>query len=238
MKRAIVIGASSGIGQGIARRLMSEGYKVGVMARRAKNLDKLKSIRPSDVIADTLDVRQVESHEELLQKMVEDLGGLDLFILCAGVGQINEELDFYKERETITTNVLGFTSVVDWVFNYFQSQGKGHIVAITSVAGLRGNKAAPSYNASKSYQINYLEGLRQKAIKLTLDIKVTDIRPGFVDTAMAQGPGLFWVASVDKATEQIWSAIRRRKSVTYVTSRWRFIGGLLKALPRAIYHRM
>lgn len=111
-------------------------------------------------------------------------------------------------------------------------------MALTSVAGLRGNKAAPAYNASKSYQINYLEGLRQKAVKLKMDIVVTEIRPGFVDTAMAQGPGLFWVASVEKATEQIWSAIQQKKRVTYVSKRWRLIGGLLKSLPRAIYSRM
>lgn len=238
MKRAIVIGASSGIGEGIAKRLLNEGYKVGVMARRTQNLEKLKSIRPSDVIVDMMDIQQVVCHAEQLQKMVEELGGLDLFIVCSGIGHINKDLSFDKESETITTNVLGFTSVVDWAFNYFQSQGRGQIVGITSVAGLRGNWAAPAYNASKSYQINYLEGLRQKAIKHKLNIQVTDIRPGFVDTAMAQGPGLFWVASVDKATEQIWSAIRQKKNVAYVTARWRIIGVLLKVLPRALYQKM
>lgn len=226
------------MGMGIAKRLLQENFKVAALARRVQNLEELKSINPNEVIIERMDVQHYQSHAETLQKLVEALGGLDLLIVCAGIGHVNEELNVEKELDTVATNVTGFTGLVDWGFNYFQSQGKGHLVALTSVAGLRGNKAAPAYNASKSYQINYLEGLRQKAVKLKMDIVVTEIRPGFVDTAMAQGPGLFWVASVEKATEQIWSAIQQKKRVTYVSKRWRLIGGLLKSLPRAIYSRM
>ena len=106
------------------------------------------------------------------------------------------------------------------------------------VAGLRGNGIAPSYNASKAYQINYLEGLRQKASKLKSSILITDVRPGFVDTAMAKGEGQFWVSSVEKASKQIFNSIQKKKKVVYVTKRWRFIALLLKSIPRIVYDRL
>jgi short-subunit dehydrogenase len=142
------------------------------------------------------------------------------------------------EKQTIDTNIVGFTSIADWTFNYFEKQQSGHLVAISSIAGLRGNGVTPSYNASKAYQINYLEGLRQKASKLKSKIVVTDIRPGFVDTAMAKGEGQFWVASVNKASEQIFKAIQKKKKVVYVTKRWRLIATILKRIPRSIYDKM
>ena len=97
---------------------------------------------------------------------------------------------------------------------------------------------APAYNASKAYQINYLEGLRQKATKTKKPIYVTDIRPGFVDTDMAKGEGQFWVATKEKAAQQIFTIIKRKKSVGYVTKRWRLIAEILKRLPSGIYRRM
>src|SRR5699024_383999 len=119
------------------------------------------------------------------------------------------------EKKTIETNVLGYTSVANWAFNLFEKQKSGHLVAISSVGGLRGSRQAPAYNATKAFQMNYLEGLRQKAKKLHTHIKVTDIRPGFVDTNMAKGEGLFWVSPVQKATQQIFHAIHKKKRIAY-----------------------
>jgi short-subunit dehydrogenase len=82
-------------------------------------------------------------------------------------------LDFKIEKRTIDTNVIGFTIIADWTFNYFQKQKYGHLVAISSIAGLRGSRQAPAYNATKAYQINYLEGLRQRANKLRTSIFVS-----------------------------------------------------------------
>ncbi|MGL5912707.1 MAG: SDR family NAD(P)-dependent oxidoreductase, partial [Bacteroidales bacterium] len=94
------------------------------------------------------------------------------------------------------------------------------------------------YNATKAYQINYIEGLRQKSTKLNCSIYIADIRPGFIDTAMAKGEGLFWVASVDKAVQQIFHAIKRRRNVAYVTRRWGLVAIVLRLLPKSIYNRM
>ncbi len=85
--------------------------------------------------------------------------------------------------------------------------------------------------------INY-EGLQQKFVKLKLPIVVTDVKPGFVDTAMAQGDGLFWIAPPEKAARQIYKTIKARRNHAYVTKRWRLIGLLLKFMPNYIYDRM
>jgi len=111
-------------------------------------------------------------------------------------------------------------------------------VAISSIAGLRGSRIAPAYNASKAYQINYLEGLRQRGKKLGKPIVVTDVRPGFVDTPMAKGEGQFWVAKKEKAAHQIFQMIKQKKDIGYVTRRWRIIAIILKGLPSWVYIRM
>ena len=121
---------------------------------------------------------------------------------------------------------------------FFERQGQGHLVAITSAGGLRGSGAAPAYNATKAFQMNYLEGLRQRLAGKRLPVAVTDVRPGFVDTAMAKGEGLFWVAPVEKACRQIVRAIGRRKRVAYVTRRWRIAAWIYRHLPDFLFLRM
>jgi short-subunit dehydrogenase len=238
MKKAIIIGATSGIGEGLAKILTKNNYKAGITGRRTELLEALKAQKPNDYFISSFDISNTQIIDEKLKTLVSKLGGLDLLILSSGTGDLNETLDFSIEKRTIDTNILGFTYVADWAFNYFEKQQSGHLVAISSIAGLRGNGVAPSYNASKAYQINYLEGLRQKASKLKSKIVVTDIRPGFVDTAMAKGEGQFWVASVNKASEQIFKAIQKKKKVVFVTKRWLIISLLLKSIPRIVYDRL
>ncbi len=159
------------------------------------------------------------------------MGGLDLLIISAGIGEGNKALNFDIENNVIKTNIQGFTCVADWAMRYFKNQGYGHLVNISSIAGIRGNGIAPSYNATKAYQINYMEGLRLNIKEHGSRITVTDVRPGFVDTAMAKGKSLFWVSPVQKAADQIFEDIKRKKRVVYVTKRWKLIGILLKIIP-------
>jgi short-subunit dehydrogenase len=238
MKKAIVIGATSGIGKELAKLLVGNGFKVGITGRRTALLENLKSENPNSYLIKTFDVIDTKSAIEKLEELTSELGGLDLLILSSGTGDINDKLNFEIEKHTIDTNVTGFTCIADWTFNYFEKQKFGQLVAISSIGGLRGSRQAPSYNATKAYQINYLEGLRQKATKLKQPIFVTDIRPGLVDTDMAKGEGKFWMATVDKATRQIFDAIKRKKKIVYVTKRWGLIATILKRIPRAIYDRM
>ena len=238
MRKAIIIGATSGIGKGLAEKLANENYMVGITGRRTELLDELKSQKPDLFYPKIFDITDTKKIVENLEELTNQLGGLDLLIISSGTGDLNENLDYEIEKRTIETNVTGFTCIANWAFNYFENQKAGHLVAISSVGGLRGSRIAPAYNATKAFQINYLEGLRQKVTKLKTQIFVTDIRPGFVDTAMAKGDGQFWVASVDKATEQIFEAIKKKKKIAYITKRWKLIGTILKRIPRQIYDRM
>ncbi|SFR55338.1 Short-chain dehydrogenase [Robiginitalea myxolifaciens] len=237
MKKAIVIGATSGIGNELAQILASNGYMVGITGRRRNLLEDLKITNPQNFAISAFDCTK-ENNSQKLDALKDAIGGLDLLVLSSGTGDLNEDLVYGIENNTNQLNVIAFTQIASWAFNYFQNQGLGHLVVISSIAGLRGSKVAPAYNASKAYQINYLEGLRQKAKSSKKPIFVTDIRPGFVDTDMAKGEGQFWVASREKAARQIYDLIKRKKDVGYVTRRWRLISLILKVLPNSIYKRL
>ena len=238
MKRAIVIGATSGIGKGIARLLADNGYKVGITGRRTNLLEDLRKESPDHYSVKTFDITNTKSISNHLSELTQELGGLDLLIISSGTGDLNDNLDFEIEKRTIDTNVSGFTAIADWAFNYFKQQKSGHLVAISSIAGLRGSRQSPSYSASKAFQINYFEGLRQKARKIKYPIYITDVRPGFVDTDMAKGDGQFWVATKEKVAKQIFNLVKRKKDIGYVTKRWRLIAIILKIFPNRIYKRM
>ena len=238
MKKALIIGATTGMGKVLAELLLQEKFIIGVTGRREKLLDALKEKDPDRVFVKRIDIQDLSVIEVFLNELVEQMGGLDVMIISAGIGEENKDLNFEIENDVIKTNVQGFTCVADWAMRQFKQQGYGHLVNISSIAGLRGNGLAPSYNATKAYQINYLEGLRINVKNLESSITVTDVRPGFVDTAMAKGDGLFWVAPVEKAAQQILTAIKKKKEVVYVSRRWRVIGTLLKIIPFSILKRI
>ena len=239
MKRAIVIGATSGIGRALAERLAAEGYRVGVTGRREALLEEVAASRPGKnfcyAAADIMDCRRLCGAGTHL---AGEWAACSLCVVSAGTGDLNPGLDYALEEPAIRTNVVGWTAAVDWAYGRFEERGGGHLVVITSVGGLRGGGAAPAYNASKAYQINYAEGLRQRAAKSGLPLPVTDIRPGFVATEMAKGEGLFWVMPVDRVVEGIVRAIRRRRSVAVVTRRWRLPAWLIRHMPECIYRKM
>jgi short-subunit dehydrogenase len=237
MKKAIIIGATSGIGNELAKILAENGYKVGITGRRKTELEKLQKSNPNNYTISSFDCT-TENNSEKLTELTNQIGGLDLLILSSGTGDLNEKLVFGIENRTNLLNVNAFTEIVDWTFNYFEKQGKGQLAAISSIAGIRGSRMAPAYNASKAYQINYLEGLRQKATKIKKPIYVTDIRPGFVDTDMAKGEGQFWVATKEKAARQIFEIIKQKKGIGYVTKRWWIIAKLLRLVPNGLYKKM
>ncbi|MGL6195399.1 MAG: SDR family NAD(P)-dependent oxidoreductase [Thermoguttaceae bacterium] len=230
MKRILIIGATSGIGRSLAERYAKEGCKVGVAGRRENLLSELLQEYPENFVSIQLDVTELETLEHKLDNAVSLLGGLDLLIVSSGTGELNSELDFNVELPTIQTNILGFTSVVDWGYRYFSKQNGGHLVAITSIASLMGEAAAPAYSASKAYQANYMDALRTRTKKEGRNVIVTEIRPGLVDTAMAKGDGLFWVMPVEKVTGEIVKAIKKRRPLLYVTRRWRCVALILRML--------
>jgi len=238
MKKAIIIGASSGIGKELAKVLSQNGYAVGLTGRRIELLNSLKNELPTQSFVKAMDVSQTDKAIQQLTELIGEMNGVELIVIGAGVGFINTELEWEKEKATIETNVAGFAAMANVAVQHFLEQRVGHLVGISSIAALRGSGGAPAYNASKAFVSNYLEGLQQKFINLKLPIVVTDVKPGFVDTAMAQGEGLFWVAPPEKAARQIYKTIKARRNHAYVTKRWRLIGLLLKLMPNYIYNRI
>ena len=238
MKKAIVIGATSGIGKALAEILISNNYKVGIAGRRTEKLEELYAKHPNNVVYQCIDVSKTETVNKNLNNLVEQLGGLDLFINFAGVGFENPTLEFEPEKITIETNVVGFTAVIGWAFHYLCKQNHGQLCNISSIACLRGYSEAPAYFGSKSFQSSYFESLRKRANIQKSKITITDIRPGFIATNLALGDGIFWMATIEKASNQIYSAIKRKAKVAYVTKRWYIIAFLLKIAPKSIYDRM
>lgn len=237
MKKAIIIGASSGIGYDLAKVLAKEGYELGLIARRYELLTSLQNELQTNVYLRKLDITHLSEAISTIDSLIQEMNGVDLFIINAGIRWHNPKLDWPKEKETIEVNVMAFAAMADLAMKYFLGKGKGHLVGISSIASIRGNSDAPAYNASKAFASSYLEGLRILAFRSKKQIVVTTIEPGYVDTQMTRGRGFFWVESSKKAAEQIYGTIERKKEHAYITHRWRLIAWLIKIAPKFLYDR-
>jgi short-subunit dehydrogenase len=232
-RRAIVVGASSGIGQEVAKLLMAEGWTVGVAARRE---DKLKKLGAAAV--EQIDVTK-EDATERMQTLISRLGGMDLFFYASGIGKQNRELEADIELATVETNGLGFTRMIGEAYRYFAQQGSGHIAAITSIAGTKGLGPAPSYSATKAMQNVYLQALEQQANTRGLKILFTDIRPGFVDTALLSGDFHYpMMLRPDKVAKEIISAINHHQHIRVIDWKYRLLTALWRRIPRFLWRRI
>ena len=231
-KKAIIIGATSGIGRELARIMAKDGWQVGITGRRLENLHELQATAPDQFIVQNWDAAMLDNDREL-EVLVEKLGGLDLLIMNSGVGMINRKLKWEHQKKTIDLNVSAFVQISSWAMRFFENQKRGHLVGISSVASQVGNRHAAVYSASKAFVSNFMEGLRARAGSRGMPIYVSDIRPGFVETELTAGnKGMFWVQPVDKACRQIYSAIKRRRPVTYITKRWSLVAFVFRWIPR------
>lgn len=238
MSVALIVGASSGIGHEVARILLGKGWTVGIAARRTDALQTLADEFPSQTQVFAIDIT-AESAAEEFDKAVTALGGIDLYFHAAGVGWQNELLASDIEERTLTTNALGFSRMIGAAFRYFSARGKGHIAAISSIAGTKGLGPAASYSATKAFQNTYLEALAQLAHARRLHIDITDIRPGFVRTALlGENPRFPMLMSVRPVAEDIVRAIERRKAVRVIDWRYRLLVRLWRLLPASIWRRL
>ena len=224
----LVIGATSGIGKELYAHYVASGNIVAIMGRRKDSLEELYLSNPKVTLSIPCDISDISSFDKAFEVVLNSLNHIELAIVCAGIGELNSSLQFEIELETISTNVVGWTNVMDKLYHLMENQGKGQIVSITSIGGLQPTPVAPSYSASKAYQINYTKSLRVKAKKSK--ISITEIRPGLVGTRMAKGEGLFWVMPVEKVTRQILNAINKKKKLCVVTKRWRILNWIVKHL--------
>ena len=231
MKKAIIIGASSGIGLEVARLLKQKGWTVGVAARRVERLSEFEHTA-------CIDVNDKDAGQKLLE-LVERLGGMDLYFHASGIGHQNRELDENIELQTVETNGLGFARMVGTAFRYFAEHGGGHIAVISSIAGTKGLGPAPSYSATKAFQNTYIQSLEQLANARRLNIRFTDLRPGFVATDLLND-GNHYPLLLEKTAvaRDMVSSIEKHRHVRVIDWRWQAITWLWRRIPKWLWRRI
>lgn len=237
-KKAIIVGASSGIGLEVAKLLLADGWNLGVAARREEPLQDLKAVASERVEIMTIDVTKPDAGEQLLA-LIGQLGGMDLYFHASGIGKQNRTLEEPIELNTMETNAVGFTRMIGTAYRYFARQGKGHIAAITSIAGTKGLGPAPAYSATKALQATYLQAMEQQARQRGLDIRFTDIRPGFVDTALLNGTFKYpMLMKPEAVARDIVRSIYRKRHVRVIDGRYRVLTFFWRLIPNWIWRRM
>lgn len=241
MKRIIIVGASSGIGMRIATDFARLGWRVGIAARRGDRLKEIQDLYPENIVTKVIDVTADDAVERF-NNLIETLGGMDYLLYAAGCGWQNPELDPALDRRTLMTNVVGFTRIVNAAYAYYKAtanDSRGHIAAITSVAGTKGIGISATYSASKRYQWTYLQALDQLAHIQGVDVAITDIRPGIVDTPMLKSSKTYPLEmSIAYAAPRIECAMLRERRVAVVDARWAVVSALWKLIPDTLWRRL
>lgn len=254
--KAIVMGATSGIGMEVAKLLAERGWKVGIAGRRVDRLEMLKASQEGIVCCRQIDVTSPDAPAHL-QELIRELGGMDLYFHSSGIGWQNNSLDVAKELKTVETNGLGFVRMVDAAFNWFAKRQETamssdglkdkasfkqpslcRIACITSIAGTKGLGAAPAYSATKRFQNHYLECLSQQARMRHLNISITDIRPGFVKTDLIAGSNYPLQLDAKEVAKSIVRAIEEGKEVKVIDWRYAILVFLWGLIPRWLWTRM
>ena len=241
--RAIVVGASSGIGAALAVELGKEGAAVALLARREGELAATAAAvtaaggRASTYRHDVTDSAAVPG---LFERIEAELGGVDLVVYAAGVMPevVEGEYDFGKDRQMIEVNLLGAMAWFDLAAARFEAKRAGTLVGISSIAGERGRRGAPGYGTSKAAFTAYLEALRNRVSRY--GVNVVTVKPGFVDTAMTRGkPGLFWVVSPQAAAARTLALARRGTSASaFVPARWALVALVVRSIPSFLFRRL
>ena len=240
-RRAIVIGASSGIGAALVEALAAKGCKVAALARREEELHRLASrvnrrLKRNAVSIHHHDVANIHEVPGLFAEIAREMGGVDLVIYAAGVMPkiAVDEYDTAKDRLMIEVNYLGAVAWLNEAARRFENLKAGHIAAIGSIAGVRGRRGNPVYCSSKAALHAYMESLRNRLARY--GVGVTTIKPGFVDTVMTKGmPGLFWLISPKEAAARILRAVDRGRGEIFVPGRWVLVATIVRCIPSFIF---
>lgn len=236
-KKIIIIGATSGIGREVANIYIDQGWKVGVAGRRAHELETLRQTSPSQVFTQVLDVTN-EDAPQRLQALIEQVGGMDIFLLSSGIGKQNYILQTEIELATAATNVEGFIRMTNAAYHYFEQQGHGHLAVISSIAGTKGLGAAAAYSATKRFQSTYMEALEQLARMNKLNISFTDIRPGFVATPLLKDDSYPMLMKATNVAKQIVKAISKKKRIAIIDWKYRILVSFWQLIPQWIWLRL
>ena len=235
--RVIIIGATSGIGREVAKLYIAQGWQVGVAGRRAEELESLRKEAPEQVSSEVLDVT-LEDAPCRLQSLIDKVGGMDIFLLSSGIGKQNPTLTPDIELKTAATNVEGFIRLTTAAYHYFEKQGYGHIAAISSIAGVKGLGIAPAYSATKRFQNTYLDALDQLSRMNGLNIRFTDIRPGFVATPLLKDDNYPLLMKAPQVATCIVKAINKKKRIVVIDWRYRILVFFWKLIPHWLWVRL
>ena len=236
-KKVIIIGATSGIGREVANIYIAQGWKVGVAGRRAQELETLRLTAPEQVFTQVMDVTK-DNAPQKLQKLIEQIGGMDVFLLSSGIGKQNYSLQTDIELATAATNVDGFIRMTNAAFHFFEQQGHGHLAIISSIAGTKGLGAAAAYSATKRFQNTYMEALEQLARMNKLNISFTDIRPGFVATPLLKDDSYPMLMKATNVAQQIVKAISKKKRIAIIDWKYRILVSFWQLIPQWLWLRL
>ncbi len=242
--QALVVGASSGIGEALARRLAAQHTRVALVARRADRLERIareinEAAGEKRAFVFVHDVLDRDEAPVLVQRIAATLGGLDLVIYAAGVlyRPEPEEFDTQRDIHVLEVNVLGAIAWLNPVAERFARLGRGTIAGIGSIAGDRGRAGAPAYNTSKAALATYLEALRNRLGRT--GVTVVTLKPGFVRTPMTEELGtLPGAVSAERAAALILKGIRRKAVTAYIPGRWRYVSLAVRAVPSWLFRRL
>ena len=239
--KVFLTGASSGIGEALARHYAGRGATLGLFARRAELLASLAASLPGKHVTYTGDVRDIAALRSAAADFIAKHGVPDLVIANAGIS--HGTLTEYAEdaaifHEVLDVNVLGLVHTFHPFIEGMRARGTGALAGIASVAGVRGLPGTSAYSASKAAAINYLEALRVEM--RPSGVAVSAICPGFIATPMtAKNPyPMPFIISAEDAARRIARAIEARKGYAIIPWQMAIVGRILKILPTALYDRV
>jgi len=240
LSKVVVVGASSGMGEAMARQLAQAGADVAIVARRESELTRLAGEHPGKLRPYVHDVSNVDEVPALFERIEKEMGPVDGLIYAAGVmPKLDEsEYSFEKDRAMVSVNLLGAMAWMNQAAARFEAAQAGTILGISSIAGERGRRGNPGYCTTKAALTTYLESLRNRCSRY--GVNVVTIKPGFVDTAMTRGlKGLFWLISADQAAKTSLALARKGKSgAAFVPARWALVAYIVRNLPSFIFRKL
>jgi short-subunit dehydrogenase len=232
------------MGAALSRRLVADGYRVALLARRQAELDALCAqlgVGASQPVAFAYahDVRAYDEAPALFARIASDVAPLRLVVYAAGaMPRIATGASFDDERAIVETNVIGAMRWLGLAADHFERQGQGTLVGISSVAGDRGRPGNGAYMASKAALSTYLDALRFQL--RPRGVRVVTVKPGYVATPMTAGLRLPrpLTLSAEGAARRIAQAAEHGRAIAYVPGYWRPIMWVIRHLPAGAVARL
>lgn len=236
-----ITGASSGLGAALARHYAAQGHVLGLVARRGERLRALLATLPGSHHCYVVDVCERQALHAAAEDFIQKVGHVDIVIASAGIsaGTLTEQKDDFEVFKAIfDTNVLATVSTFEPFVPRMKQARAGTLVAIASVAGVRGLPGAGAYSASKSAVATYCESLRLELKPFA--VGVVTIAPGYIKTEMtAKNPySMPFLLDADVFATRAARAVGRQDSYTVIPWQMGVVGKIMRALPNWLYDKL